>query len=166
MFRISFGLCLLSLAVLIGLGPVGCSKKPVDKPNPLAGKKGEDHDEHGDEGPHGGALAEWGEHEYHAEFTVDHKEKKATVYILDKSAKKASPIEVESITLTIENVKPKVTVQLKADPDAGDPKGKSSRFTGTHDALAKEMEFKGEISGTVGKTPYAGTFDEKPHKHK
>lgn len=159
----------------VTLGSIGCgkgqdAKKDKDGQQVKADKKDQgkkdkdDEDDHPHEGPHGGALAEWGEHEYHAEFTVNHKEMKATVYILDKSAKKAAPIEAESITLKIE--KPKLVLILKAEPEKDDPKGKSSRFSGVHKDLAKEMEFEGEISGKVGKTPYAGRFAEEEHEHK
>lgn len=153
------------LAIVI-LGVIvlpGCKQ-----PKPAAsGSPGKDAAGHPEEGPHGGALAEWGSEEYHAEFTVNHKEKKATVYILDGEVKKAVPIKAESITLTITNAgDARVTITLKADPQKDEPKGASSRFSGTHDALAKEMEFKGNISGKVDGKDYSGDFEEKPHKHK
>ena len=47
--------------------------------------------------PHGGPLAEWGEDEYHAEFTVDHKEKKAGVYIYAGDAKTPKPIDAKVV---------------------------------------------------------------------
>jgi hypothetical protein len=119
--------------------------------------------DHPDEGPHGGALAEWGDEEYHAEFTVDHKEKKATVYILDGEVKNPVPIEAESITLTISNVTPPATITLKADPQKDDPKGKASRFSGTHDSLGEEKAFKGTIQGKIGDKPYEDDFEEKAH---
>ena len=55
-------------------------------------------EDHPDRGPHGGALAEWGEEEYHAEFTADHANKQATIYILDGTAKKAAPVAAENVT--------------------------------------------------------------------
>jgi hypothetical protein len=122
--------------------------------------------DHPDKGPHGGALVEWGEEEYHAEFTVDHGKKEATVYILDGSAKKAHPIKAESITLTLTSFTPPVQVSLKAAPQEGDPAGTASRFTGTHEKLGQEMDFKGEISGHIGDKHYTGDFDEKGHDHK
>ena len=104
-----------------------------------------------EKGAHGGALAEWDESdETHAEFTVDHDKKQATVYVLDGEAKKAVPIPAESLTLSLTNTKPPVEITLKADPQEGDPKGQASRFTGTHEALGKEMEFEGKISGETG----------------
>jgi hypothetical protein len=168
----SRGFAVVSL-FLIGLMVVpGCTQKPADKGKDSSQGKDKDKDKdkgkgghaHADEGPHGGALAEWGDEKYHAEFTVDHEKKQATVYILDGSAKKASPIAVETIQLSITNVKPPVQITLKADAEKDDPKGSSSRFVGTHEKLGVEMEFKGEISAKIGDTPYSGTFEEKPHK--
>ena len=163
--------CFMFLATGILVAP-GCNtkapqqggdqKKMEDAKNTTTKK-----DDHPHEGPHDGALAEWGEEKYHAEFTVDREKKQATVYMLDGTAKKAAPIAVDSITLSLTNFKPSVQITLKADPDKGDPKGSSSRFVGTHEKLGEKMEFKGEISGKVGDTPYTGKFEEehKGHKH-
>jgi hypothetical protein len=148
------------------LTSTGCVKPPPSKGGDKgqSAKKPAAHD-HPDAGPHGGALAEWGDEKYHAEFTVDHGKKQATVYILDGDAKKAAPIAATTIDLAITNVKPLVRVALKADPQKDDPKGQASRFVGTADELGKEMEFKGEISGNVAGTPYTGSFEEKEHSH-
>jgi hypothetical protein len=116
---------------------------------------------HPDKGPHGGVLAEWGVEQYHTEVTVDRKEKRATVYLLDGTARKAAPIPAESITLTLTNVQPPVQVTLRADPQPGDPQGQASRFSGTHDRLGADTGLRGEVSGTVAGTPYAGPFDQQ-----
>jgi len=176
---IAFWMITLAFLAFVTVGSPGCRKAQDEKKKDGQqvkdgkkddGKKGKEDDDHPDEGPHGGALAEWGNHEYHAEFTVNHKEKMATVYILEGKIvggkMKAAPIDAESITLTIDNVKPKkLVLTLKADPEASDPKGKSSRFSGVHKQLEEEKEFEGEISGKVGKTPYAGKFKEEKHEH-
>lgn len=127
-------------------------------------KGGAEHD-HPEAGPHGGALGEAGDEKYHTEFLVNHEKKQTTVYVLDGTAKKAMPIAADTLTLTLTNVEPKATVLLKADPEPGDPKGKSSRFVGTSEPLGKEMEFKGEITGKVGDTPYTWKFEEKDEHH-
>ena len=150
----------LSVALVAGAGcGSGSTAKPMTEKEKFAG-----HD-HPHEGPHHGALVEWGEEEYHAEFTVDHKAKEATVYVLDGSAKKAAPIDAKELTLTLKATPP-VTVKLTPKPDAGDPAGQSSRFTGTHEALGKEQEFEGTVSGVVNGKPYSGDFKEEPHDHK
>lgn len=155
--------CLLVVSATLALAG-GCAR---EKPKTTAtngkkqdGKTPPAHD-HPDHGPHGGALAEWGDEEYHAEFTVDHKKKQATVYILDGSAKKPAPIAAETVELTLTHEKSPVQITLKADPDKDDPKGKSSRFVGTHDKLGEERPFEGEISANVGDVPYAGKFHEE-----
>jgi hypothetical protein len=145
---------------------LGCTPREKEKPVGGNGTKPHVHD-HPDEGPHGGALAEWGNEEYHAEFTVDHKTKQATVYILDGTAKKApdiDPAKITEVKLSITNVTPPFTLTLKHDPKKSDTKGIA--FVGTHDALGKEMEFKGNISGKIGDKPqYNGDFKEEPHTH-
>lgn len=153
---------LVMTAALVALS-AGCDNPHRSTaPSRGAASKGHAHD-HPEKGPHDGALAEWGDEEYHAEFTVDHAQKKATVYILDGSARNAVPIAAETITLTLTDATPPVQVTLKADPQKDDPKGQSSRFSGTHALLGEEREFKGEISGQIGGKPYAGGFTEKGH---
>jgi hypothetical protein len=104
---------------------------------------------------------EWGDEEYHLEFTADRAGKQATVYVLDGSARKATPIAAETLTLTLKHVTPPVTVTLKAEPMEGEAKGSSSRFVGTDDRLGEAGPFKGEVRGKVGETPYSGSFTEK-----
>src|SRR5690349_3111232 len=118
---------LIALAAFSAV-PAQDKAKPADK-----------HD-HPDHGPHKGALAEWGEEEYHVEFTVDHTTQTATVFILDGTAKAAKPIDAKDLVLTLKQ-KPAVTVKLQASPQPGDPAGKASRYVGKHAALGKEQEF-------------------------
>ncbi len=153
----------VSLFLMTGCNP----KKDKDIVKPAA-KKGMPHD-HADTGPHKGALGEWGDDEYHFEFTVDHEKKQATIYILDGTAAKAAPIAGEEMLLILTHEKTPIKIALKAEREKDDPEGKSSRYVGVHDALGVEMEFKGEVSGKVGATPYRGDFAEKAghdHVHK
>lgn len=153
--RLLGGLALAtSLAVLTGVSAQEKGKTPPAK------EKGHDHPE---TGPHKGVLAEWGEEEYHVEIVIDNKTKEATVYILDGEAKKAKPIDVKEVTLTLKQ-KPAVTVKLKSKPDKDDPTGKSSRFVGTDDAFAKHQDFEGTVSAKIGTKPYSGDFKAK-HSH-
>jgi hypothetical protein len=116
------------------------------------------HQAHPTSGPHDGILLEWGDEEYHVELTIDTAKKEATVYILDDTAKKAEPIEPETITLIVTSENPPVEIQLKADPQEDDPKGKASRFKGSHAVLGNE-DLKGEISGKVGGKTYKDEFE-------
>jgi len=153
----------LLLALPLGLFLLyGCTPRPA--PRNVA-KHAHSHPEHG---PHGGCLIEWGDEEYHGEFTVDHGKKETVVYILDETAAKAPDLKPEDITdlvVVIKNVTPQATIELKHDAARSGEKGIA--FVGTHDALQKEMEFKGELSGKVKGKPYVHDFTEKAgHDHK
>lgn len=151
-------LMLIAVLALVGCGGTTTPTQVAAPPKPAATK----HD-HPDEGPHGGALAEWGADEYHVEFVVDRKTQEATAYVLDgASAKKAAPIDAKELTLTLK-LSPPVTVILAAKPQEGDLTGKASRFVGKHAALGGEKEVDGTISGKVGGKPYSGDFQEEKH---
>src|SRR4051794_9691225 len=142
---------------------VGCStREQHGKP---AVKKGEAAHDHPETGPHSGALAEAEGEKYHAEFLADHDKKLVTVYILDGTAKKTVPIAAETVQVTLTNFKPAVQLTLKADPESGDPKGESSRFTGTHEKIAEKADYTGEISATIAGSPYIFKFEEHDHDH-
>jgi hypothetical protein len=144
------GLALLAAMAFLSGAAAQDKVKGID-----AGK----HD-HAEVGPHKGALAEWGAEEYHVEFTVDHKMKQATVYVLDGTAKTAKPIDAKELTLTLK-FKPPVTMMLQASPQQGDPRAMASRYVGTHDGLANHRDIDGTISGKVRTQPYSGDFKSK-----
>jgi hypothetical protein len=151
---------LLGLGVLaIGLAALGCDK-PADPPKPAAKPAGAKDDHPHGSGPHGGTVFDFGKH--HAEFCVDHGKKQATVYILDGKVKHPVPIAADKLLLSVKE--PRFQADLVAAPQDGDPPGKASRFVATHDALGKEQEFEGTVSGEVGGTQYAEDFKEEPHK--
>ena len=112
-------------------------------------------------GPHDGTIADWGGGTYHVEFTVNHDKQQATVYILGSDEKTATPIDAESIELSITD--PEMQVVLNADPQEGDPEGKSSRYVGTHEKLGVVQEYAGTMTGVVDGTPYSGDFKEEAH---
>lgn len=157
-------LIVLSLGVVIF---AGCAQPKPPQPRKEGGKlistKEEDHDHDHDHGPgpHGGTVIEFGK--WHGEFCMDHGKKQATVYILDGSVKKAVPVATDKLLLSIKT--PQFQVEMKADPQEGDPKGKCSRFVATHDNFAKEQEFEGTVSATIDGKNYAGDFKEEDHAH-
>ena len=114
-------------------------------------------------GPHDGTIADWGGGKFHVEFTVDHDKQQATVFVLGSDEKTASPIDAESIELSITD--PEMQVTLSAEPQEGDPEGKSSRFVGTHEKLGVVQEYAGTMTGVVDGTPYSGDFKEEAHGH-
>lgn len=166
---------LSSVATLLSLSlMVGCGEKTTPPADSAAGTlstsesdhghphEGEGHHGHG-AGPHDGTLADWGGGKYHVEFTVDHDQKEATVYVLGGDEKTPEPITAESLLLTIK--KPQLQIDLLPVPMDGESGGKSSRFVGTHDGLATVMEYEGTMSAEVDGTPYAGNFKEEAHVH-
>lgn len=163
------------LALVTLTGFIGCNQQ--SEPTAKAPTKSEsdhghdhgpgghhDHSEKGHAhgvGPHEGTVADWGGGKYHVEFTVDHDKQQATVYILGSDEKTATPIDAESIELSIKD--PEMQVTLKASPQEGDPQGKSSRFIGTHEKLGVVQEYAGTMTGVVDGTPYSGDFKEEAH---
>jgi len=152
---------------------VGCSQAPA--PAKAAAKaaaaKASDHghshahDHHHDHGagPHDGTLADWGGGKYHVEFTVDHDEKEAVIYVLGSDEKTAAPVKTADGKLLLTIREPAFQVELAARPLAGEGDGTSSCYGGTHESLGIVREFAGTISGAVDGTPFAGDFAEQPH---
>ena len=171
------GLTALALLALATGCPSGDKDKAKDKGGDKAAKdkgakeKGGDtaaakdkekgKEEEHEVGPHKGAIAEWGEEEFHAEFTVDSKTKTVKVYILGPDAKnwKAAPIKADKVKLSVK--KPAFQLDLKPEKQAGDPEGTASVFVGTHDNFAKEEKYEGTLSAQVGEKQYAGDFKDK-----
>lgn len=165
----------LSLAALLSMSfIVGCGSKTAEKPatsmtaTPATSESDHGHPHphdggHGGHGagPHDGTLADWGGGKYHVEFTVDHENKEATVYVLGSDEKTPEPINAEKLLLTIK--KPELQTDLLPVPLDGESASKCSRFVGTHDGLATVMEYEGIISAEVDGTPYAGNFKEETH---
>jgi len=150
----------LAAALLGGALVLGCGK-PAEPTKATPAKTDDGHDEHGD-GPHGGVLVDIAG--VHAEFTVDHPTKTATVYILDgKRGKKAEPIAATKLVLSVKS--PAFQVDAKASPEAGDPAGKASRFVAVHENFGKEQEFEGTISLELDGKPHSEDFKEEKHDH-
>lgn len=155
MRALTHGFACLSFLAALMLVVTGCSPT---KTEPAKDHKKREKEGHSTEGPHGGTLVEWGEEEYHAEFTVNREKKEITVYILDKTAQKVTPIEAETVTVTLTNVTPSVQVVLKASPDGDEGKGKSSRFVGD-ETVGEKGAYKGQIEGKVAGVTYTGPFE-------
>lgn len=151
----TLGLGVFALALAAGCGqPAASPSKPAPAPH-------HDDDHEHPPPPHGGALIELGR--YHGEFTVDHEKKQATVYILDGKVVKAVPVKAEQLKLVIKE--PAFEVDLVPLPQEGDPAGKSSRFTATHDHFGKVQEFEGTVRGVLDGKPAEGDFKEEDHAH-
>jgi hypothetical protein len=108
-------------------------------------------------------ITEWGDGDYHVEFTVDHDQKQCVVYVLGGDAKSPAPVKADMVLLSINE--PAFQVDLTPEPLEGEADGRSSRFVGTHDGLGTAQEFAGTVSAVVDGTPYAGDFSESAEGH-
>lgn len=145
------GACVLVVGA--ALSAVGCDTGGANKPSPATQEKGHVHP---DEGPHHGALVEWGQEEYHPEVVTDREKGEVTVYVLGKDAKTPAPVAAEKVVLAVKD--PAFQTELKPAPQPGDPKGKSSRFVGTLPEFARGRRLAGTIGAVVDGKPYSGDF--------
>ena len=138
---------LLTAAATVAV--VGCNKAqpPADKAAatqpggaPVAGapKPGE---EHGHKpGAHGGILVSLGRDSYHAEAVFE-KGRKVRLYVLGKEETRVQEVDAQDLAafVTPEGSTEAVPVTFKAEPQAGDAKGKTSLFVAT---LPEDMSGK------------------------
>ncbi|WP_339907795.1 hypothetical protein [Symmachiella dynata] len=160
-------LSVLFSAVAIGMFTMaGCSGEPdIEHPDVPTNTEGQ-HD-HGHEGPHGGHIIELGDEQYHAELTHDEATHSVTVYILDGSATKASPIEAESLTINLVADGKPMQFALAAKPLDGE-EGASSRFTLESEELLHEIEEEGskpQLRFTVGEQQFSAPIELGHHDH-
>src|ERR1041385_4619391 len=139
--------CATLFAALVLIAGPGCNPPPKKAPDTAKDKgkekdkdakdKKDDHD-HGEVGPHGGAIAEWGS-SYHGEMVIDHANKQATVYVLDDKAAKAPSVDAKrfsKVKLTLTEEKPPMTIDFALDEKKT---GKDTiAFSATHDFFAKK----------------------------
>ena len=87
------------------------------------------------DGPHGGELFCDGKHAWHTELCVDAKSGKATVYILDKKAKKEVPIGSETISIQMKGIEKPLLFEATNSKE-----GKSSQFVLHHDRFKSKFK--------------------------
>jgi hypothetical protein len=139
----------------VGCEPQGGGYKTAQQIKTEKGTAGDD--EHGAAGPHGGAIVELGNEEYHGEVVVDGKTHTLTVYLFGPDAKTPAPIAAAEVTVTTEDDKKLV---LKA-VDAKD--GKASQFQLDDKSQVEALVDAGYLHGSLqfdadGK-PYHGGID-------
>ncbi|MBN8604927.1 MAG: hypothetical protein J0M26_28260 [Planctomycetes bacterium] len=163
------------VAALVGLcGVLGCNQsdsgaKPesnsslsMDMPPPATVEV----HSHPTEGPHHGTLIELGKEEYHAELV--HDDKTVTIYILDSAAKAAVPIDAQELVINLVHAGKPEQFKLAASPDAGDPSGKSSRFSLQDAELIVELEHDhaaAKLSVLIGGKSYRGDIKHNHEGH-
>ncbi len=152
----------LSLIAAGALALVGCDRgqQAAAPATQQATVEEHDHAEHS-AGPHDGTLADWGGGKFHIEFTVDHDQQEATVYVLGEDERTVRSIAAKAIQLSIQD--PPMQVVLAATPQEGDAAGTASRYVGEHEGLGVVQEYSGTISGVVDGVPYSADFEEEPH---
>jgi len=134
--------CLVPVLFAVSIALTGCGSQ-TEAPS----DSHEGHDDHAhahpSEGPHHGSLIELGNEEYHAELVHDEATNSVTIYVLDSSAKKSVPIDATELLVNLSHDGEAEQFSLSADPDEGDPAGKSSRFVSTDTELAEDLDHEG-----------------------
>ncbi|MBL8822141.1 MAG: hypothetical protein JNJ77_06095 [Planctomycetia bacterium] len=87
------------------------------------------------DGPHGGELFCDGKHKHHAEWCLDAKTGKATIYVLDKKAKNETPIKAETIVVKFKGLDKPLAFQAHNIKE-----GKSSQFVLQHDRFKSKFK--------------------------
>jgi hypothetical protein len=142
------GVSLLSLFLACG-----CGSRPPAAPSggsQSAAPAKTEHVEHAHptEGPHHGDLVELGNEEYHGEI-VHGEGGEVTVYVLDSHAEKAVPIDAVEVVINLTHNGKAEQFKLPATPDAGDPAGKSSKFSLKDEELASDLDAEGMAAKLV-----------------
>ena len=137
--------CLVPLLLIANITLTGCGSSTEAPSSSLHADDNDEPQSHGDEhahteeGPHHGALIELGNGEYHAELVQDDAASIVTAYVLDSSAKLAVPISATEILVNLSRDGHAEQFALAANPQSGDPSGKSSRFASTDAEHAENL---------------------------
>lgn len=167
-----------ALALGTAAGLAGCADQKAAPSKPAPTKVGsttppsaEGHD-HPHDGPHGEPLIELGNEQYHAELVHDEKGGTVTVYLLDGSGKKAAAIDAKEVTINLKHDGKGEQFKLAAQPETGDPEGKSSRFTSNDKELLEDLDKEGndaqlvvEVGGEQLRAKVAHDHDHEGHSH-
>lgn len=150
---------------------VGCSSekkgdfKSFDRKD--AAKAPAKHEDHHEHGPHEGELMTLSDAEFRAEVVMDETKGDLAIYILDKDAKAAKPVEATELVLSIKHGDKVEEFKLAAAKQEGDPEGQASLFKITSEELLEELhEHEDEgaaLTLKVGEKTITGTV--KHHHH-
>ena len=160
---LGLGLLVLSLAVAGCTNQNAKSTAGKGKDGKAVTKNGAESEEHPHgQGPNGGVVFDLGK--FHAEFTVDHGKKEATVLILGADEKTPKAVAAKDLTLTIKETKtkegkavPAMTVKLLPQGEVG---GKASKFVGSDPGIGNVADFEGTVIGEIDGQPSEGEFKE------
>jgi len=143
LFSLAGSVSLLSVFALSG-----CNNSPPAAPASGTAASATAEHAHPTEGPHHGDLVELGNEEYHAEI-VHSAGGEVTVYVLDSHAEKAVPIDATEVVINLTHDRQAEQFKLPATPDAGDPAGKSSKFSLKDEELAGDLDAEGTAAKLV-----------------
>ena len=160
---------LLSLGVALSVG-CGDADHSSDKHGEQPGK-GDSHSGHvSGEGhshvaPHGGIVKTVGQN--HVELTFDAKNGTITFYILGDNEQIAYPIDAQPMKIQVkrtdqQNFDDFIAVELAPIPQDGDPKGKTSRFAGTHADLIGAKAFEATLHPKIDGKSHRTVFQVDP----
>ena len=161
----------LTAAAFVGCAPEADeAPATTDAPPALDPHAGHDHAAHPTEGPHGGGLIELGDEEYHAELVHDRSPSDGgagtvTIYLLDDQADRAAPIDAADLTVVVTHDGDRESFKLAADPEAGDPAGKSSRFVSADAELAGRLDHGGGAARLMVKIAGRSYSGDIAHDH-
>ena len=154
------GLIAMSMALPYNLWSFAEDKK-------LSQKSAKEHD-HPHEGPHGGALIELGEEEYHAEIVMEEKTHSVIVYLLGSNAKDYVAIEAPEVVINLKHGTKPEQFKLKASPTKTDPKGKASRFVLKDHDLVHDLhhdDADARLRVKIAGKSYSGKIAAHDHDH-
>jgi hypothetical protein len=147
----------------------GCNSGKQEYHEVNKGVRVKDQPHEHEHGPHGGHLVELGEEEYHAEVVFDPKSSKITVYVLDSTAKRPSPIDAKEIKLDLTIAGQPKPFAARAITSPKDPANLtiSSQFEVADNPDIKanikdEEDLKGTVTATVNGKTYTGKIS---HEH-
>lgn len=153
-------LAFVAFGVGCGNGEQSHGSKPADRATPQDGQKagGEGHSH---VAPHGGIVKTVGQN--HVELTFDAKNGTITFYILGDNEQVAYPVEAQPMKIQVKRTDQQgfddfIAVNLDPIPQEGDPKGKTSRFAGTHAELIGAKAFEATLHPKIDGKAYRTLF--------
>jgi hypothetical protein len=149
-----FGAIVILSAVLVLMA--GCGSK---EQSPVAAIGARSHDAHDHE--HAKGVKALGD--YHARIVVE-QGGTLKLFMLGKDESKVASIEVQEIkgTLRAADAAEAVPITLQADPQLGDPAGKTSQFVGTVPESLRGQALIADFRILIAGEAYRPTFDSVP----
>ena len=152
-------LVLMSVPLIVFTVGCGNSENAHENDSRTAPPTGDGHkggEGHSHIAPHGGIVKTVGQN--HVELTFDAKNGTITFYVLGDNEQEAYPVDAQPMKIQVKRTDHEdfgdfIAVSLDPIPQEGEPKGKTSRFAGSHadlnGAKACEVALHPKIDGTA-----------------